>query len=775
MRMCAWRNAWGHGRTIVRRKFHDVARQSLAIALAAAVVACGGGGGGSGSNTGGSSSSLSGEPGTMYDLSGKVRFSTSVPQPGEMLEIRGAGLEQISVLDIGGARVAPQKQREANGDTVLRVTMPRLALAENQTLRIIGMDSNGDTINLASGSVAWCPIGIDGLSSATISPGMAVEVTGSCLTYAAHIRWGGMDIPIMRRTSRGFVISLHASQSASHPIEVRTASGFSLTTPPLEFNVGVAPSLKIDPMIGQVSLLPASSSLLRLIPGKTAMVMARISRPYQGVSRASARVELLNDGGTLFASYPLQGDDAFPDVPGDGNAMENNYFALIPPDQVATIRTVRIVAEDQASNLTQSVSFQPTVAPETSFRLHLVPIARPGGAPAPLPDIGRVQAILSAMFPVSRIEVVAHSPVIFSGSSDTYSQKDLFDLTTLRAQEGAKIHDFYFGVQPEARNAGLAYVGGTTATGFHSWPSHPASTSLLGGTDGSLITDLIAHEVAHNFGRVHTFEDNRFPYANGRLGTHAGLSLFRNTPTTLPGSRWYDVMSYSAPKWFSDYSAFGVQRDAELRAIRIPAARAALRSGNATQAAIVPLRLLEISGEPDSGNVTLHSTFDHAEDALAAQAVPEHMRSGINTSHWVRIQRSDGSMQWYVPTVRSMSDGDAPSVTVTLHLPATTDVANVALVRDGITVREWPAKNSTMSNVAPVTNLHENGGRITARWDPQYKLSLAHVSASGIRAALAVNLTSGQVSLPVPAEAGGYWMWSLTDGLALYEGHQQRL
>ncbi|WP_428852452.1 M12 family metallo-peptidase [Imbroritus primus] len=747
------------------------------MAAAAAVMACGGGGGGgSGGSGSGSSASLSGEAGNLHDLSGQVRFSTTAPQAGEMLEIRGAGLEPIALLDIAGIRLSPEKRRDANGETVLRVTMPRLTLAENQPVNVVGYGGDGQAMKLSNSTFAWCPIGIDRLSSATASPGMAVELSGACLDRATQVRWGGMDIPILRRSARGVVIAINATQSASYRVELRTASGFALNGPTLDFNAGLAPGLRIDPMIGQVNLLPAASPMLRLIPGKTAMVMARISRPYGvSVSRASARVELLDTLGTRFATYPLQGDDAFPDVPGADNAMENNYFAVIPPDQVANIRTVRIVAEDSASNLTQSVSFQPPVAPGTSFRLHLVPIARPGGAPAPLPNPNRVQAVLSAMFPVSRIEVVAHAPVTFSGSSDAFSQKDLFDLTALRAQEGAQSYEFYFGVQPEPRNAGLAYVGGTTATGFHTWPTNTSTAGLFGGADAALITELIAHEVAHNFGRTHTFEDSSYPYANGRLGTYAGLSLFQNSPAALPGSQWYDVMSYSAPKWFSDYSAYGVQRDAELRAIRLPTAGAlaGLRSDSTLQAVVAPLRLLEISGDPASGNVSLHSTLDHTVDTLAAQPVADALRSGVSQSLWIRIGLADGSTQWFVPTLRSVSDGDAQALTASVHLPAAMQIASVALVRDGSVVRSWPQTGDTAST-APTAMLQESAGRITVRWDPQYRLSLVHLSARGVRTAVAVNLTGVQVTLNAPQEAGGSWMWSLTDGLALHQGSQSR-
>lgn len=757
---------------------HHTARRSLAFAAVATVtatlLACGGGGGGGGGGgDSGSSIARPTEPSYSQDLSHKVRFSTSTPQPGEIFEIRGEGLEMITVLEIGGARLTPEKRRDANGETVLRVTIPNLTLATNQPINVMGYVNDGDTVKLSTSGVAWCPIGVDGLSSSTASPGMAIELVGECLSHATTVRWGGMDIPILRRSSRGIVIAINASQSDQHPVEIQTASGFSRSGPPLDFNVGLTPGLRIDPLLGQVTLLPASSPLLRLIPGKTAMVMARISRPYQAsTSRATAKIELINSAGSTFATYPLQGDDAFPDVPGPSNAMENNYFAIIPPDQVENIHTVRVVAQDSANSLSQTVAFQPAVAPVTSFRLHLVPIARPGGSPAPLPDASRVQAVLAAMFPVSRIEVVAHAPVTFSGSSDTFSQKDLFDLTTLRAQEGAKTHDFYFGIQPEARSAGLAYVGGTTATGFYNWPTNPTATSLLGGADAAMITEMIAHEVAHNFGRTHTFEDKKFPYANGRLGNYAGLSLFRNSPTTLPGTQWFDVMSYSAPKWFSDYSAYGVQRDAEIRAIRIPGATSGARYNSGIQAAIVPLRLLEISGSVASGDLSLHSTFDHADDAVAAKPVPEALRNSMTAPWWIRLTLTDGSTQWFVPTVRDVSDGATPVVTAALHLSAATDIASVALVHEGTVVRTWPAGATTTASV-PEAMVQEQGGRVTVRWDAHYRLSLVHVAEDGTRTAVAINLTGGQATLNAPA-AGGSWMWSLTDGIALHQGHSSR-
>ncbi len=752
---------------------HDFIQKTLRARLAPLMAAwlltaCGGGGGGSAAKP-------NAENPDGIDLTSAVQVSSPSPQAGELVQITGPGLDRIAVLEVASIRLIPEKIHTSTGDIALRFPMPTLTLSDDQAISLAGHTGEGERIVLSKSAMQWCPIRPRGISRSPASPGMATVLTGACLNHVKRVRWGGMEIAVARKTADSLVVLIDTTQAAVHDLDLLTENDFSVRGPALAFDPGIAPGLQVDAMIGQLGLMTPASPWLRLIPGKPALVMGRISRPFHAASiRANARVELLNAAGTRFASYALQGDDAYPDVPGPDNAMESNYVAVIPPEQIAAIRTVRIVAEDATNGKAQSISFQPRIAPDTSFRLHLVPIARPGRAPAPLPDLQRVQTVLSAMFPVSRIEVVAHAPVVFPGSSDSFSQRDLFDLATLQVQEGARPYEFYFGIQPEARNAGLAYIGGNTAVGFHLWPTTSLTASLLGGNDAAMITELLAHEIAHNFGRIHSFSDNAFPYANNRIGAHAGLSLFQpSRPVTLLDTQWFDVMSYSAPKWFSDYSAHGVQLEAEMRAIRLPQAGARLMPGDNIQAGTPALRVLQINGHPDSGELSLETTLTHTADAIATQPVPESARTGLQVELWLRATLADGSQQWFVPVIRNISDGERPLMAATLTLPADTRFASIALVRNGSVVREWPDSGARQSSADTVT-LQESAGILTARWDNRYRLTLVRVLDSGQRTAVAVNVTGGQLAVPAPAQPGGSWAWTLSDGLTLHSGSATR-
>lgn len=71
--------------------------------------------------------------------------------------------------------------------------------------------------------------------------------------------------------------------------------------------------------------------------------------------------------------------------------------------------------------------------------------------------------------------------------------------------------------------------------------------------------ETTAHELAHSWGRPHTFDAGGFPRADGSLGDQVGVRLVL-PPRAIPARGidgrpvTYDIMSYSSPQWISPYS-----------------------------------------------------------------------------------------------------------------------------------------------------------------------------------------------------------------------------
>jgi hypothetical protein len=126
----------------------------------------------------------------------------------------------------------------------------------------------------------------------------------------------------------------------------------------------------------------------------------------------------------------------------------------------------------------------------------------------------------------------------------------LGDLLAVRTAEQAGDR-YYHGIMPDVQDipvAGIAYV--------LSSPSRPERVGL---TYDRLpfAAETVAHELAHNFGRLHApcgdagGEDPDFPYPDGGIGV-PGYSISDGLLRGPVG--YFDYMGYCRPRWTSDYN-----------------------------------------------------------------------------------------------------------------------------------------------------------------------------------------------------------------------------
>jgi hypothetical protein len=300
-----------------------------------------------------------------------------------------------------------------------------------------------------------------------------------------------------------------------------------------------------------------------LVAGRDGLVRVFVKANTANTAQPQVRVRLYN-GATLISTLTLNAPaSSVPTSPDDATLSSAWYGAvagsLIQPN-------LRILADVDPSNAiteasetdntwpgsgTAATMFVKTVS---TFAVRLVPIKQSNdytgnvtasNAATFLNDVRR-------MYPVNVIDADVRATYTTSAGILQSSDQNgawttlLSELNALRTLDGSTRH--YYGVVKTTYSsgiAGLGYVGAPAAIGWDFLPSG---------------TDVLAHELGHNFGRYHSpcggpaSTDPGYPYANGRIG----VSGYDITTSQFKLSTMADVMGYCSPDWVSDYTYKGI-------------------------------------------------------------------------------------------------------------------------------------------------------------------------------------------------------------------------
>lgn len=149
------------------------------------------------------------------------------------------------------------------------------------------------------------------------------------------------------------------------------------------------------------------------------------------------------------------------------------------------------------------------------------------------------------MFPLSNVSFNVRSAytttrTVTNASADWSAV--LSELRALRTADGSADH--YYGV------AKVSYSSGIAGIGYIGLPTSMGWDYLSSGSE------VMAHELGHNFGRQHapcggvSGADPNFPYAGGAIGVYG----FNVRVGQLLSSSTADLMGYCNPTWVSDYT-----------------------------------------------------------------------------------------------------------------------------------------------------------------------------------------------------------------------------
>jgi hypothetical protein len=268
----------------------------------------------------------------------------------------------------------------------------------------------------------------------------------------------------------------------------------------------------------------------------------------------------------------------------------------------------------------------------------------------------------------------------------------LSEVDALRVAEGAT-QNYYGGVR-------LGYAVGVAGLGYIGAPS------AIGYDDAADRSRVMAHEIGHNFGRLHSpcggagDADPSYPYAGGLTGAYGyDLQAGALKSPLLP-----DIMGYCPNPWISDYTYTGVL-----------AFRAGGQAARTPSAATTPERCLLVWGRIVDGRPVLEPAFELVtRPSLPAKPGPYSVE-GIG-----RDGSRVFSLSFDANVVEDGRGGGARQFAFAVPLRAASGAAVGALAFAGPAARIVASRASARAGAsltAPPVEAHRVAGGVALRWD----------------------------------------------------------
>ncbi len=308
--------------------------------------------------------------------------------------------------------------------------------------------------------------------------------------------------------------------------------------------VRVAPRLYITQSVQRLN------RTLRLIAKRDGVIRFFLQKPVENINPASVTVKVYQNGSLVETlNYPAQritpreitDNISVLDLPVPGRFIQPGLSILVVYDGITYPEEAPAAIDVQA-------------VPE--FHIRLLPIHVPLTGKTGNVNSTNVKDYLEEvrdMFPLNEYVIDLHPPITVDGNPENQSDfyhKALERVRAIWLAEGQPDY-YYYGVIPQSRGGivGLGYVSnlsrGIYARQAVGWDRMPGAFETL------------AHELGHNFGRLHVACDNpdnpdpNYPYPNGSIGTY-GYEV--DESQLKPPFVFKSFMSYCSPTWISDYT-----------------------------------------------------------------------------------------------------------------------------------------------------------------------------------------------------------------------------
>jgi hypothetical protein len=364
-----------------------------------------------------------------------------------------------------------------------------------------------------------------------------------------------------------------------------------------------------------------------LVAGRNGLLRVFVRASTSNAAQPQVRVRFYDAGGALVSTMLLSAPAAsVPQFLDEGtlasswNTPVSGAFLQPGLRMLLDVDPGNSVAEPDESDNMFPLNGQPKaldVRQVSTMFVTLVPVVQSARG-----DSGRVSEANKAsfllpmqrMFPVADIDAQVRAPYTFTGSELLTGGNNwitlLSEINAMRVAEGTG--RIYYGVVRVGYTSGVAGLGYISAPAAIGWDHQPSATEVM------------AHELGHNFGRVHApcggplLTDGSYPYG----GAEIGVSGYDILSGSLQSSSLKDLMSYCHPHWISDYTYRNIL---DFRSVFYPPVGAS-RTPAPSQ------RGLLIWGRIDKGRVVLEPAIEvDAPPSLPSQSGP-HRLEGFGPS-----------------------------------------------------------------------------------------------------------------------------------------------
>jgi len=544
---------------------------------------------------------------TVTGLPGNVPAIVSVTGPGGYAE-SATGTTLLLGLNAGTYTVAAQPVTSGSASWSPNPTSQTVVIAPSTSAIATTVNYVTATGTLAL-TVNGVPIGVAASVTVTGPGGYSHSVSSS--TTLTGLLQGTYTVTASVFSNSG---TTYTPTAANQNVSVgggatsAVAVNYSASTPPPPPPPATL-NLTIDGMHIQ-QVVQTYTGTVPIVTGRNGLLRVFVKASTSNTATPAVRVRFYN-GATLTNTITINAPGSSVPTTITQNSLNSSWNYLIPANVLqpglkilADVDPNGTVTESSETDNSYPVSGNPAtidVRTVPSFNVRLVPVLQSvnglqGGVTAG--NASQYLADTKALYPLDNVDAdvraafTTNADTLKSGDSNGAWNQILSEINALRSADGS--NRYYYGivkVNYGSGIAGLGYVPGRAAIGWDYLPS---------------ASDVMAHELGHNFGRFHAPScgaagaDASYPYAGGRIGSF-GYDLATNA---LKDSLLYDLMGYCNPTWISSYTFTAVLN---YRASNPFVTAASYAAGYADN---TPRRGLLVWGRVEHGKVILEPTFE---------------------------------------------------------------------------------------------------------------------------------------------------------------------
>ncbi len=548
---------------------------------------------------------------TVNGLPANVFASITVTGPGGYSRpVSGSTL--LTGLTPGAYTVAAQLAQSGNAfwspnpaSQVINVAPSTSALQATITYQTANGGLNVNITGLPSGANAAVTITGPNNFSTTLTGSQTLSglLSGGYTVTAAAVTAGGSTYTVTPATQTAVV-----GGGVTSSINVAYAQSAGPPPPPVPLNLlieGMHVQQTVQNSAGTVPLVAGRDGLLRVFVKATASNAASPTvrvRLYAGTTLQSTLT--INAPASSVPTSPNQGLlSGTWNVVIPGSLMQPGLKVLADVDPG---NAVTESSEGDNSFPTSGSALAMDVRAIPAFDIRFVPVTQTvNGTTGNVTSINMAQYLTMAtkVFPLGTVNADVRAP--FSTSAPVLQDEDgnnawgqiLSEINALRTADGST--KYYAGIVKVGYFSGIAGLGYVPGRATLNWDDLPSASEVL------------AHELGHNFGRFHApcggagGPDPNFPYAGGTIGVYG----YDQGANSLKAPSLTDLMGYCSDNWVSDYTYTAVFN----HRIANPVVAAARVLASST-----PRPGLLIWGRVQNGQVILEPAFE----VTAAPSLP---------------------------------------------------------------------------------------------------------------------------------------------------------